>query len=166
MKIRNVVGVVFLMLLSGGYALGEGHSETTSKVPKAICGNWIVKSSITDAAAPHYEYLGLHVTYSSKIMRFGDQFTIKNPVYVVSKWSSDKFSQYFPHDDLSDIGIKGNSVSVVNVIDNKRGDMVHTVMGPGSFVLIRNKYKIITNWDGDFYVLKRVGKACLDVMEK
>lgn len=147
------------MFACGGYALGKGRPGAIVKVPKLICGHWVVKRALTWDTYPNPKFMGLQVEYSLKTMKFGEETMIKDPVYLASKWSSDKFSENLGGDDLSDIGIKKGWVTVVQVFRPGKVDPDQASAGPGALIFIRNKHQIVVLWNGAYYLLDRTKQS-------
>lgn len=106
-------------------------------------------------AAPKGKYLGLRARYLPSKAQFGGSVIVEHPLYKVTRWSEAEFYSGF-HTNMSGLGIKGKSVRVVDV----QSGLGREVMDPGALLFVRNKNQIITQWDGAFYLLDRVGPPC------
>jgi hypothetical protein len=89
-------------------------------------------------------------------MRFGN-YVVPRPLYKVSQLSDAEFFKQSTI-PLTQLGIQGQSVAVVDVTDHSGNDVVH----PGTELLIRNQNEIITTWDGGYFELVRKGTPCRD----
>jgi TctA family transporter len=87
-------------------------------------------------------------------MRFGNQ-VLRNPIYKISRWSdADFFRQSLI--PLTQLGIEGGSVTVVDVLHHTGKDVVR----PGAQLFVRNQNNIITLWNGMYLELVRKGTPC------
>lgn len=87
-------------------------------------------------------------------MKFGN-YVVPRPLYRVSQLSDAEFFKQtlIP---VTQLGIRAQSVAVVNVTDHSGNDVVH----PGTELFIRNDNEIITLWDGGYLELVRQGSPC------
>lgn len=152
-----------LVCLAGlaAFCLGKaqaGSHATVSRPPAAVCGHWVVTKVIPTSgisAAPRREFIGMTVEYLPSRMRFGNLVAVRHPKYRVERQSAAKFLR-LSHVRLSELGIKGSSVLLVNVLDEKGRDVIR----PGAGLEVRNTRQIITDWNGVYYLLERRGAAC------
>ena len=154
MKHAKLIAILCLVLSGSGYVHAQAHSNSLSQPPGSICGRWVVKKAIPVAAAPNPKYIGLRAEYLPGVMRFDKTVEVNKPLYEVERLSQGRFFSEF-HNYPNELGINGNLVVVIDVL-NRKGNKV---VNPGTLLVVRGK-NILTLWDGVFYLLARRGPSC------
>jgi len=158
MKAAAIVCLVGLTALCPGKGQAGTHAAVSSRPPASVCGHWIVKKVIPTigvSAAPRKDFIGMKAEYLPSEMRFGSLVTVRRSFYRVRKWSRRKFFTEF-HNHVAELGVKGESVLLVDVVDEHGNDIIR----PGAGLIIRNDHQIISDWNGVYYLLEREGAPC------
>lgn len=155
MKHAKPMVIFCLVLFGSGCVHAQAHSNSMSQPPASICGHWIVKKAIPVAVAPNPNYLGLRAEYLRGMMHFGNIVKINKPLYKVERLSQDKFFSEF-HNYPFELGINGNSVVVIDVLNGEGNEVVN----PGTLLVVRGKNHILTLWNGVYYLLSREALSC------
>jgi len=141
---------------------GQANPQSTANAqpPASLCGHWTVTKIIPTSGistSPRKGFLAVEVEYLPSEMRFAKDVIVHHALYATKRQSVPEFFKE-SYIRPSELGIKGDSVLVVNVLDAQGKD----VIGPGTSIFVRNSNEVITVWDGVYYLLKRKGAACGD----
>ena len=135
-----------------------GFSRATSvveKVPEGLCGRWsvvrYVRASGGASAAVDRRLVGAEVSYSDVEVKTAGK-TVPAPQFEVKRLTAVDF--YFQHrTEPREIWVQ-EPIVVVRVISAGR-----PVTSFGMLVVLKNADEILTTWDGNYYLLRRVA-AC------
>jgi len=159
-KVVTMACIASFVVLCQGVAQSPTHPTTSRHPPASVCGHWVVTKVVPTSGistSPRKDFLGLEAEYLPSEMRFGNKVVVRNPLYRVERQSVAEFFKQ-SYDRLSELGIKGDSVLIIDVLDENGKDVIR----PGAVLHVRNSHQIITLWEGVYYLLERKGAPCAE----